>query len=1275
MEKAQYAEESEAQRSSIYVRIIAQNRVWLLIGLLLSTLSGIALPAVLGGQIQISPDNLDFGEIEIGLSETQIVHLSGCDAWTAFTNDHGMDIVPSTGVGEGELKVKINTTTLGVGSYRFSVIVRTTEGCQAMPVELSVVQPSCGPIIVMESMIIDDPSLGGDGDGLIDAGERINFAVKLKSDGSTPAEGLYAKLSSDDPYVNITSSRQSYGEILPEASKWGDGDFSLVTHPRLGNGYTFDSRIMVKDDLGHVWATTMTLNVTSEFEPIPEVSPSWIDLGLVEKGLEIPLNLTISNKGDGILNWRVLEDLPWISVDPSLGILATGNGSVDLKLDTGPFTPGSYQEGHLNIICNGQDLLVRIVLRIGTGTSSPYMGLDTESLNFGEVRIGLTSNRTIKVFNAGGGMLYWSVIEKLPWLTAYPSAGIATKEIDIIRLMVHPETIEQGDHEATVFLRSSYQSVPIHVSFIALPANNPPVAVLEIDVEHAYINESVILDARKSYDIDGTIVFYMFDVGNEPASWTNSSVVCQIYEEAGNYSIGLRVKDDRGAVGSTHTILTVTRRTHEPIANLTVSSNRIKEGSTVNLSARGSHDPDGGSILNYNFAFGDGEYSSGTSPETNHNYRYPGQYRAKVFVTDDENQVGESEEILITVEQLVPQFSKPKIPALLYFRGDTSYIVSINVSNPSTAPKRLSLELIEEEISKTAPQENWSLGRKEIPNKADLVVEPNATRRIEFDITKTYSWIPPRNRTSLRIELINRWGSVTEQSLGSPTEDIWTTILGSPIPVYTSRSFRYGVNITGESEADFGGTTDLEIEIGPVSRGAFCASAISGLLSMSGSSLLPDGLWSTLFWMISDSLHAIANQEPLANVHVETSPESGDTSEITVAEEVVKILDSLQSSAPDPNESSCMGEPPPLEIMDLYESAAAQVVELTALVSRKMRDGDLTADHNPGLGKSARFLEGYGYGPNQTVYLDDAIRAEYVYLKDLPIDVLLGQLARKLANLSCCQMEEVITLNRIDGDNPIPPTVMNELSGSIRQLDLDYSTGETGIHVNKRIDSLKSAVRQLMINYTDPTLVKLYSQILSKELLLRYDGCPPHIQTSSLPENGTHIDIPIRVIFWGNDDTDPAPIISSNYGNGSLICEEREHVIWIRAKDHVGNTDKITRTFTLDNTAPDLMLMYNGSSLLITQRDANIHELRLSMNGSIVINVTEPPPVLAYPIHKKMGRWICVATARDLAGNSAERDLVVTVDEISTILLLLNLLLAPLSADKRICGGNISNTS
>ena len=92
--------------------------------------------------------------------------------------------------------------------------------------------------------------------------------------------------------------------------------------------------------------------------------------------------------------------------------------------------------------------------------------------------------------------------------------------------------------------------------------NRPPIALFTDDITSVVENETIHFDASGSYDIDGTIVSYLWDFGD---GTTNTGTTTEhTYSKAGNYVVTLTVIDDDGDFSSVTTEKTV--ETEEAVA-------------------------------------------------------------------------------------------------------------------------------------------------------------------------------------------------------------------------------------------------------------------------------------------------------------------------------------------------------------------------------------------------------------------------------------------------------------------------------------------------------------------------------------------------------------------------------------------------------------------------------------------------------------------------------------------------------------------------------------
>lgn len=100
-----------------------------------------------------------------------------------------------------------------------------------------------GPSLSHYGHLIDDDLVGpsiGDGDGQVDAGERIELAVRLINLGHEEAQDIEATLQSADPNVIIEESLQTYPDIAPGDTARSEGPFIIRIAPECENGHTIE---------------------------------------------------------------------------------------------------------------------------------------------------------------------------------------------------------------------------------------------------------------------------------------------------------------------------------------------------------------------------------------------------------------------------------------------------------------------------------------------------------------------------------------------------------------------------------------------------------------------------------------------------------------------------------------------------------------------------------------------------------------------------------------------------------------------------------------------------------------------------------------------------------------------------------------------------------------------------------------------------------------------------------------------------------------------------
>jgi outer membrane protein assembly factor BamB len=190
----------------------------------------------------------------------------------------------------------------------------------------------------------------------------------------------------------------------------------------------------------------------------------------------------------------------------------------------------------------------------------------------------------------------------------------------------------------------------VSIDTTAEPPNQLPVAVGSVDPLSGTNPLSVQFNASSSYDPDGEIVSWEWDLGdgNGFQDYTGSQGALQfIYINSGNYSVTLRVTDDdAGSATASYTI--------HVNAHPSAVGHAIPDTGTAPLQsmfdANGSDDTDG-SIVQWAWDFGEGagfEDFTATHGEAAYIYNSQGNYTATLLVTDNEGGAN-SASIVITV--------------------------------------------------------------------------------------------------------------------------------------------------------------------------------------------------------------------------------------------------------------------------------------------------------------------------------------------------------------------------------------------------------------------------------------------------------------------------------------------------------------------------------------------------------------------------------------------------------------------------------------------------
>ncbi len=293
--------------------------------------------------ISVSDDSEDWPDIAPGATET-------------CTNDFDFDVDPGTPDGH-TVSFTLDITADGYANSLGGTFVVTNNGGGG----------GNGPDIASGTFDIDDDTSGGsdgNGDGVIDAGEDIEFLVALTNSGTGTATNVSAVLVINDAYISVTDDSESYPDIAPGATETCNNDFDFDVDPITPDGHTVSFTLDITADgysnsLGGYFVVTNqggggSPDIASGTYAIDDDTSGGSDGdgdGRIEPGEDIEMLSSLTNSGSGTATnveaTLVIND-PYITVTddsenwPDIAPGATETCNNDFDFEVAPSTPSGH---------------------------------------------------------------------------------------------------------------------------------------------------------------------------------------------------------------------------------------------------------------------------------------------------------------------------------------------------------------------------------------------------------------------------------------------------------------------------------------------------------------------------------------------------------------------------------------------------------------------------------------------------------------------------------------------------------------------------------------------------------------------------------------------------------------------------------------------------------------------------------------------------------------------------------------------------------------------
>ena len=457
--------------------------------------------------------------------------------------------------------------------------------------------------------------------------------------------------------------------------------------------------------------------------------------------------------------------------------------------------------------------------------------------------------------------------------------GPYTVLFDDSPIIPEPQETTNGTH---TFLYFTYTHSMHTIQIIGQTIAMPPIAIFTISTTRAIAHTPVTFNATDSYArvLYGTIESYKwnFSDGNT-TTWLTDPIITHAYTTTGNYTVTLTVKDNKQLTNSTQAQITVI---DYPTADFSYLPTTPLVGEIVTFNASAS-EPNGGSIINYAWEFGDG--GTGTGVIATHSYSATGNYTVKLTVTDSEDLTNSTQTTITVINYPKADFtytpeaplvnqtitfdataSKPNGGAIKSYTwefddGKTgtgvitthsysatgNYTVTLTITDSedltSTTNKTVTVKLHNIAItSLTASPNTVKIGE---PVTIEVTVVNNGNFTETFTVTAYY------NNTAIETKTVTDLTSGGSQ----PLTIVWNTEDVSP-DVYTVKA--EASNVTGETKTDdnsrIDGTVTVQKKSPPIASFTYTPSApkVGDTVTFTSNSTDPDGSIQSWDWNFGD---------------------------------------------------------------------------------------------------------------------------------------------------------------------------------------------------------------------------------------------------------------------------------------------------------------------------------------------------------------------------------------------------------------------------------------
>ncbi|MFC1601596.1 right-handed parallel beta-helix repeat-containing protein [Candidatus Sumerlaeota bacterium] len=397
-------------------------------------------PQLAAPTIFVSPTSLTLSGLEGETVVDTVLQLSNAGSgvlyYTLIDDGYWLSINPDEGDCAAETDnttITFNTASLVAGDYSAIITVYDTRASNSpttIPVALTVTPPN--PLIAVNPASLSPTTTFG------------NDATSDVFDVSNVGNGTLNYAIADDA---------AWLDIAPiSGSSTGEADTISVIYNTAGlTTGTHDAVITVSDPAAGNSPTTIPITLeVYPLTPVIQASPPHLSTIITEGDNASDDMISISNIGEGTLNYTVVDDALWLSASPEAGTSTGESDSITIAYSTAGLSPSNYSAIITVSDPAASNNPTTIPVSLLVNAQPPAIHLSATTLTPSVIETFNPPDDTFVVSNVGGATLNYTIDDNADWLSISPLSGSSSGEGDTITVSYDAATRNVGTYNAMI---------------------------------------------------------------------------------------------------------------------------------------------------------------------------------------------------------------------------------------------------------------------------------------------------------------------------------------------------------------------------------------------------------------------------------------------------------------------------------------------------------------------------------------------------------------------------------------------------------------------------------------------------------------------------------------------------------------------------------------------------------------------------------------------------------------------------------------------------------